>query len=141
MKRLTRVGLIYLPALLLAFMSVIQVGRGSLGNSNVAAANGSDFCLQDDTTGANLSFSSTTGNYQFCCPGRSPISGVGRVFREGCYITLVQGGSETLLRLLAKVDTCTNKAKAAVQSFSGGYTCTIIDRNITNNQCGCGREW
>ena len=39
-------------------------------------------------------------------------------------------------RLLAKVDKSVNKATASLQS-QGRTLCTITDRDITNNSCGC----
>lgn len=40
-------------------------------------------------------------------------------------------------RVLAKVDSATNKANATVQTTSQGRTSGIMDRDTRNNTCAC----
>src|SRR5206468_1788481 len=96
-----------------------------------------DSCLKDDSSGAELVFSSVTGDYLFCCPSRAPIVGKGRLAIHGNIISLQQGSSETDRRLTATIDRGTGRATASLQSPVGRIVCTITDRNIGNNTCSC----
>jgi uncharacterized delta-60 repeat protein len=94
-----------------------------------------DYCLQDDSSGNLLQINTETWEYQFTnCAGLT-IGGTGILTKRGSLITLQHNGSDR--RVMATIDTSTNKATASVQLFSQGRTFTITDRNITNNTCAC----
>jgi len=93
-----------------------------------------DVCLQDETSGNILLFSSTTGAYQFTrCPN-SPISGTGAVKIRGCLITLEVTGTDR--KLYAQTDICLKVGNASFQLYPGGLF-TIFDKNTSNNTCFC----
>jgi uncharacterized delta-60 repeat protein len=94
-----------------------------------------DLCVQDDGSGNLLQVNTTTGEYQFTnCAGLT-IEGTGILTKRGSLITLQHNASDR--RVMATIDTSTNKATASVQLFSQGRTFTITDRNIRNNTCAC----
>jgi hypothetical protein len=93
-----------------------------------------DVCLQNDSGGATLLFSSTTGDYLFCC-GTQVFTGHATVAKKGCTITLTKSGPN--VRLSASVDTCQKKGNASLQSPVGVTICTIMDRDTSNNSCQC----
>ena len=98
-------------------------------------ANSFDFCIQDDSSGDFFQFNTTTGAYQFTVCGGLTVGGNGTLTKRGSQITLQHNSPDR--RVIARVDTATNKATASVQLLSGGRTFTITDKNITNNTCAC----
>ena len=95
-----------------------------------------DVCIQDDSANSFLRMNSSTGDYQImrCTDGFS-LSGTASVIKRACTITLQVNGPDR--RILARVDTCSNKAFASVQFLTQGIFFTLTDRNITNNGCTC----
>jgi uncharacterized delta-60 repeat protein len=94
-----------------------------------------DICLQDDSNGDQFQMNSNTGDYQFTNCSGFLVSGTGDITRRGSSVTLQHNEDDR--RLMAKIDTTTNKGSASVQMFSPITTFSITDRNITNNTCGC----
>jgi 6-phosphogluconolactonase len=94
-----------------------------------------DLCIQDDSNGSLLQINTTTGEYQFTNCAGFTIGGTGTLTRRGGVITLQHNSSDR--RVMAKIDTSTNKATASVQSLSSGAIFSITDRNIANNTCAC----
>ncbi len=95
-----------------------------------------DICLQDDSSNDMLRINSTTGEYQFVkCVEAVVIDGTGVLTERGNTITLQHYASDR--RVLAKIDRSINKGTASIQLFSMGKTFTVMDRNTTNNTCGC----
>ncbi|MBI3654211.1 MAG: hypothetical protein HY231_24535 [Acidobacteria bacterium] len=94
-----------------------------------------DICLQDDSNGAMLQFSSTTGEYLFTnCAGLT-LGGTGSLVIRGSIISLQQNGTDR--RVIARMDKSMNKGTASIQLLSQGRTLTIIDRNTADNTCTC----
>jgi hypothetical protein len=94
-----------------------------------------DTCLQDDSSGNLLRFSSITGHYQFNnCRGFA-ISGTGSLIRRGGIITLQDMAQDR--RVLARIDTSVGKGAASIQVLSQSTAFAITDRNTTNNTCVC----
>ncbi|HEX8087588.1 MAG TPA: delta-60 repeat domain-containing protein [Blastocatellia bacterium] len=94
-----------------------------------------NLCLQDDSNGNMVKINSATGLYQFTnCSGLT-VEGTGSMTLKGGLITLQHNAPDR--RVLAKVDTSTNKATATIQLFSQGATFTVTDRNTANNTCAC----
>ena len=94
-----------------------------------------DLCIQDDSNGNLLQIDITTGEYQFSNCGGLTLGGTGTLTRRGSQITLQHNAADR--RVMATIDTSTNKATASVQLFAQGRTFSISDRNITNNTCAC----
>lgn len=94
-----------------------------------------DICLQDDSNGNLLQFSSTTGDYQFTNCGGLVLGGTGVVTRRGSTTTLQHNGPDR--RILATVDGSANKGTASIQVLSSGAKFSITDRNTLNNTCAC----
>jgi hypothetical protein len=121
------------PILLLAAIIFAGFGGGRTG-ALAAPINGFNICLQDETNGNILQFSSTTGAYQFThCPN-APISGTGSIRTRGCLITLEAAGPDR--KLHAQTDTCLKVGTAAFQLLTGPMF-TILDKNTSNNTCVC----
>lgn len=94
-----------------------------------------DTCLQDDGDGKILRINSTTGDYHLTnCTGLT-LSGAGTLVRRGCVITLEHNAGDR--RVLARIDTCSKRATASIQSLSNRVSFSITDRNTTNNTCAC----
>jgi hypothetical protein len=95
-----------------------------------------DVCVQDDSDGNLVRFSSTTGDYEFTkCGTGFVLSGTGTVSRRGGIITLQHYLGDR--RVSARVDNSVNRGTASIQLFSQGTTFTITDRNMSNNTCAC----
>gem|GEM_PF-887254 len=94
-----------------------------------------DRCLQDDSNGNLLLFSSATGDYQFTNCAGLLVGGRANVRSKGSLITLEQSGPDR--RLAASVDGSTNKGRATLQLLSPLGTFSIIDRNVTDSPCVC----
>lgn len=94
-----------------------------------------DVCLQDDSDpGAVLQFSSSTGDYRFCCDGVT-YTGKGKVSQRGCVITLEHNAADR--RVFAQVDKGVFRGTASLQSPPGSVRCAVIDRNTRNSSCTC----
>jgi hypothetical protein len=94
-----------------------------------------DICLQDDSNPANvLLVNSRTGDYRFCCGGRTFI-GRGSVAIKGCTISLQH--TTTDRRVSATIDKLSFRGSASLQAPPGTIQCTITDRDIRNNSCSC----
>ena len=104
-----------------------------------------DLCIQDDSNGKILRFSSVTGDYEFLdCRKGFFLSGKGTVTRQfgsdPCKVRLVHGGPDPKRfdrNITALVNICTNVGDATVQVFAQGKTHTLHDNNTTNNVCAC----
>jgi uncharacterized delta-60 repeat protein len=94
-----------------------------------------DTCLQDDSNGNLLQINTTTGDYQFSNCSGFTFSGTGSLMTRGCTLTLQDTRHDR--RVVARIDTCQNRATASIQVFTQGMTITISDRNTTNNSCSC----
>ena len=94
-----------------------------------------DICVQDEDGGGLLQISSTTGDYLFSDCAAFTITGTGTVSIRGCNIALNHTTSDR--RIIAKVNSCSNRATASIQSFSDGSRINITDRNTANNSCAC----
>lgn len=94
-----------------------------------------NLCLQDDSNGNLLQFSSTTGEYLFTNCAGITLSGHGSLVIRGNTITLQHNGPDR--RVLARIDGSVNKGTASIQVFPQGMTFTIVDRNTGNNNCAC----
>lgn len=94
-----------------------------------------DICLQDDSTGNTLQFSSTTGAYLFTNCGGFTVGGVGTVTIKGSIVTLTHQRSDG--RVLGRIDRSVRRGTASIELFSTGKTFTITDRNTANNNCVC----
>ena len=94
-------------------------------------------CLQDDSSHNLLVFDSQTGAYGFstCGAGGVSLTGTGTVTIKGNMITLVHNASDR--RILAKFDLNQKKGTAVVQTLGPTVTYTIVDRNTSDNTCGC----
>lgn len=94
-----------------------------------------DICLQDDSNGNIIQFSSATGAYLFTnCAGLT-LGGTGTVMIKGGVVTLTDTRPDR--RVLAKIDRSTNKGTASIQLVTSGKTFTITDRNTADNSCVC----
>jgi hypothetical protein len=104
-----------------------------------------DICIQDDSNGKILRFSSTSGDYEFFdCRKGFTLTGKGVVTlqfgSDPCKVKLVDGGSDPKRydrNVTALVNVCTHVADATVQVFAQVTTHTLNDNNITNNACVC----
>jgi DNA-binding beta-propeller fold protein YncE len=94
-----------------------------------------NLCIQDDSNGNLLQVNTTTGDYQFTNCGGLTLGGTGTVTKRGSQITLQHNAPDR--RVMATLDTSTNRATASIQLFSQGRTFSITDRDITNNTCAC----
>ena len=94
-----------------------------------------DICVQDDSNGNLLRINTITGDYEFTNCGGLTISGIGSIIRRGGLTTLQHNSTDR--RVLAKVDTSSNKATASLQFLSQGMTFIVTDRNIANDTCAC----
>ena len=93
-------------------------------------------CIQDDTSRDSIRFSSTAGTYEFTsCRYFLTLTGRGTITRRGSVVTLTDysGG----LRVLARFDEAVKKGSATIQYLPLNLSSTIIDRNISDNTCGC----
>jgi uncharacterized delta-60 repeat protein len=94
-----------------------------------------DLCIQDESNGNLLQINTTTGEYQFSNCGGLTIGSTGTLTKRGNQITLQHNASDR--RVMASIDSSTNKATGSIQLLSQGWTFSITDRNITNNTCAC----
>ena len=95
-----------------------------------------DTCLQDESNGNILNFSSTTGDYLFIrCTDRFALTGIGTVTIRGSTITLQHTAPDR--RVTASIDGSSQRGTASAQALLLGLTLTISDRNTSNNGCAC----
>lgn len=94
-----------------------------------------DLCIQDESNGNLLQLNTATGEYRFTNCAGLIVAGTGTLIKRGSLISLQHNVADR--RVMASIDTATNKASASVQLFSQGRTFSITDRNITNNTCTC----
>jgi hypothetical protein len=94
-----------------------------------------DVRLQDDIKSATvLLLNSQTGEYRFCCGGTT-FTGIGKVIRQGCTISLQVYATDR--RVMAMIDKATFRGSASLQSPPGVLRCTITDRDIRNDSASC----
>ena len=106
---------------------------------------GFDVCVQDDVTGALLSFNSDSGAYEFRdCRKGIVLTGTGVVTKsfnnDFCKTTLFDSGPDPKRsdrNVQALVNSCTGRGDASVSIFSSRQSFTIGDANIANNTCIC----
>jgi hypothetical protein len=93
-------------------------------------------CIQDDSSGDHITFSSERGTFSFrsCQPGFT-LTGAGTATRKGSLVTLT--AYEQRLRVLARFDESTKRGSASIVFFPFNFSTTITDRNITDNTCRC----
>lgn len=104
------------------------------GDGFVAKLNLFDVCMQDDTNGNLLRFSTTTGDYLFTnCLKGTVYAGRGTVTVNFCKITLSAKSADQTLTALA--NTCTRVASAELAV--PGKKLTITDKDMANDSCGC----
>ncbi len=88
--------------------------------------------LQDDSSGDQFRFNSTTGEYLFSrCSNGYSLSGTGSLIVKGSTYSLTHNSGDR--RVLAKLDDALHKGTASVQVFALGTTFTITDSNTTND--------
>ena len=92
-----------------------------------------DTCLQDDSNGNLLQFSSTTGDYVFTKCGGPTFSGRGVVHKRSGTITLEHQGRDR--RVVAVITN--HRGAASAQLFSLHLVYSITDRNTANSTCVC----
>lgn len=120
------------------FDSVDNLVNSSTGwhvDDVVVCGNPFNACVQDDSSGSILQFSSVTGAYQFSDCHGFVATGTARLTVRGSITTLQDNQNDR--RVLATIDRSANRATASLQFFSPGRQFTITDRNITNNMCSC----
>jgi HYR domain len=92
-------------------------------------------CLQDDARPGNVVlFSTTTGDYRFCCGSGAKLSGKGNIIQQGCVFTLQHNAADR--NIFAKIDFSARRGNASLQR-SAGAGCTISDTNNRDNTCNC----
>lgn len=93
------------------------------------------FCIQDQSNGNVLSVNLATGEYHFTnCEGVS-IGGTATLTKRGCLVTLQHNSVSG--RLVARIDTCAKTGSASFQNFASATTFSILDKDNSNNSCGC----
>src|SRR5262245_15411004 len=117
------------------FLTAVAIDTIGPGQSVGVAAQtiSTTICLQDDSNGNTLQFSTADGTYTFTGPAFS-LTGTGTVKIRGCTVVLIDVKVD--LRAQATVDLCGQKGKAAAQTFNPNLVRTIIDRNTANDTCG-----
>lgn len=129
---------IALSLFLLAILSGAWSGKDALaGTASVAPLPrpAFDCCLQDDSSGLTLQFSSTTGLYQITDQtGAIILTGTGKVTKKGCVKTLNHVAFDRRVRGI--LDTCTERGNAGIQILlPAPCTLTITDRDTDDNEC------
>jgi hypothetical protein len=111
-------------------LAIVDMGAFEFGSSPF------DLCIQDESSKDILLFNTTTGAYQLTrCRDGFTIGGTGTLSKRGCTISFQDSRSDR--RIMANIDTCSNRATASVQIFAQGSSFTLTDRNTTNNTCSC----
>ena len=124
------------PVVLLAVIVFAGVGGSAKNAIAGAPITFFDICLQDESNGNILLFSSTTGAYQFTACPNILASGTGSIRTRGCVVVLEVNSPG--VRLDAQTDTCMKVGKAALEVLTPNRVFTIMDRNTANNTCSCG---
>jgi uncharacterized delta-60 repeat protein len=100
-----------------------------------------DLCLQDDSTGNLLRFSSTTGDYQFVdCKKGVTLVGRGTVAINFCKISLQDSGPDPKRpdrSVSALFNSCSHIGNATIRLLPARTMFNISDSNTTNNACAC----
>lgn len=104
-----------------------------------------DICIEDDSNGSLLRFSSTTGEYEYRdCRKGVVLTGTGVVTKrfenDFCKIELQDSGPDPKRAdrsVFALANPCTKRGDASVRIFATKHNRLIGDSNITNNSCGC----
>lgn len=94
-----------------------------------------DSCIQDDSNGSILQINLTSGEYQFINCSGFTLGGTGILKKKGSVTTLEDNRADR--RVVAKLDTASNKGTASISSVPQGRNFTITDKNTTNNTCTC----
>lgn len=110
---------------------------------NVASSNVSamlpllgTICIVDDSNGYQLTFDPNTGAYTFTNCTSFTLMGIGKVKIKGCTITLEHIALDR--RVMANVELCVKRATASAQTYVPSSSVkTIVDRNTSNDVCGC----
>jgi hypothetical protein len=93
-------------------------------------------CLQEDSSGDQITFSSERGTFLFrSCRFSFTLTGRGTGSRRGSLVTLTD--YEPRLRVVARYDESTKRGSASVVYSPFNFSTTITDRNITDNTCQC----
>ena len=88
--------------------------------------------LQDDSSGDQFRFNSTTGEYIFSrCSNGYSLSGTGSLTVHSSTYTLTHNAGDR--RVTASLDDAVHRGNASVQVFALGITFTIMDRNTLTN--------
>ena len=105
------------------------------GNSTATAQSNLNVCLQDDSDGHSIQFSSMTGVYRFTenIANGLVVTGNGTISRKGSVLTLQDNRPDRRVRAI--IDNSVNKGNGSIQLLSAGKTFSILDRNTTNNEC------
>ncbi|MBM3881141.1 MAG: DUF11 domain-containing protein [Verrucomicrobia bacterium] len=92
-----------------------------------------DRCLQDDTTGDQLAFNSTTGQYRLTRGNGEIFSGTATLAMNGSILTLRHATQDRLFT--ADLDTDTQRGQASLDTPRGSPRLRIADSNTANNAC------
>ncbi len=93
-------------------------------------------CLQDDSAaGKVVLFNPNTGDYRFCCNGTVVATGVGKVTKTGCQVTIQDNTTDR--RVLIKADIGLQKGTASIQKPVNALLCSISDKNLSAASCMC----
>jgi hypothetical protein len=119
----------------LTFFVISLVFFSAERKQQTVAAQSFDICLTDDSNGASLRFSSSSGAYSFCNSSGKNLTGTGSVMSRGGVITLQQDDADR--RITARISTSAKNGSASVQSPVGKTIGTIADTNTANSNCSC----
>lgn len=119
---------------ILAFFVASIVFLSADDRRQMVEAQSFDVCLTDDSGGASLRFSSTSGAYMFCGGGKT-LSGTGSVTSRGGVITLQQDVADR--RISARISTSAKNGSASVQAPVGKTIGQIADSDTANSSCSC----
>jgi hypothetical protein len=113
---------------------IFVASRASGQISLIAGNNAFTQCLEDDESGDVLRLNPITGEYLFVsCRLGTQFSGVARVVRSGCRVTLISA------RITASIEGCTGfsllRGRASVKLTNVGPTVVLEDSNLSNNRC------
>ena len=111
---------------------VSKPGPGESRSFTVQSGPTYDKLLQDNSSGDQFRFNSTTGEYLFArCSNAYSLSGTGNLTVHGSTYTLTHYPGDR--RITVKLDDALHKGTASVQVFALGITYTITDSNTTND--------
>ena len=117
--------LISVPLIFVYLVSISPTGAGAITYNT---------CIQDDGSGYSIQINSTTGAYKFkrCSDGLT-LTGEGSITSRGSIFGLQHNGSD---RRVQASWTTGGSGNASLQMPPGTTLITIVDRSITNNNCG-----